>query len=299
MFLRMLSTVAFAAGFTATAALADGMPSYSGGYTAPFSWTGFYIGANVGWERKHMVGSDYDLVNSGFGNQITDGVSSAAPTSQSFQGVLGGGQIGYNHQFGRAVIGTELSASWNDVSGSGDCFGQGFVGTAPRGQFEQITSTRNCSERQKWSVNWLNKVGITTGRLLVYLSGGVALTEIEKKRSLDFRVDRLNGAVVVGTREHDTAEWSGEQTHIGVVLGGGLQYAIANNVSLGVEYLRTTYASADYSMQGNATLTDCTDGCQTTRFKFGSNAVQSGSSDTVRAVLNFKFGAEPERVPFK
>src|SRR6476620_11279525 len=57
MLLRALSTVAFAAGFTATAALADGMPSYSGAYTPVFSWTGFYIGANVGWERKHMVGS--------------------------------------------------------------------------------------------------------------------------------------------------------------------------------------------------------------------------------------------------
>ena len=77
-----------------------------------------------------------------------------------------------------------------------------------------------------------------------------------------------------------------------------MQYAITNNVSLGVEYLRTTYASADYMTHGNVTNVDCTDGCQTTKFKFGANAIQDGYSDTIRAVLNYKFG-DHERVPLK
>jgi len=304
MFVRGLAAVAFAVGFAASA-WADGMPEYSRVYAPAFSWTGFYVGANVGWERKHMVGSDYDLVNSPtFGPLITDGASSAAPTSQNLQGWIGGGQIGYNHQFGRAVIGTELSASWNDVSGSGDCFRQGFVGTEsvqlPGGAPGLVTSKRDCSERQKWSVNWLNKFGVTHNRLLVYLTGGVAVTEIEKKRSLDFQVERVSTTGNVLVRQ-DTAEWSGEQTHIGVVLGGGLQYAITNNVSLGVEYLRTTYASADYMTRGtitNFTNTGC-DGPCTSSSKFGANAIQDGYSDTIRAVLNYKFGADHERVPLK
>ena len=60
MLVRTLGTAGVAAvavGFAATA-WADGMPQYSRVYAPAFSWTGFYIGANVGWERKHMVGSD-------------------------------------------------------------------------------------------------------------------------------------------------------------------------------------------------------------------------------------------------
>jgi hypothetical protein len=131
---RFLASVGATASllFLSNAVLADGYGTPSG-YERPFSWTGFYIGANVGWERKHMVGSDYTIPGAGptivdlgfnsFSNNLTDGTSTAAPTSQNLQGWIGGGQIGYNYQFGRAVIGTELSASWNDVSGSGDCFG--------------------------------------------------------------------------------------------------------------------------------------------------------------------------------
>src|ERR1700716_1714270 len=76
-------------------------------YEPAFSWTGFYIGVHGGWENRRSHGSDLlrDL-----------------PEDQHIDGWFGGGQLGYNHQFGRVVVGTALSGSWANLGGSENCF---------------------------------------------------------------------------------------------------------------------------------------------------------------------------------
>ena len=73
----------------------------------PFSWTGFYVGANAGgaWGR----GSDS---NSFF--------FPAATTTGNFNlsGAVAGGQLGYNWQTANWVFGLETDADWSSVQGS-------------------------------------------------------------------------------------------------------------------------------------------------------------------------------------
>src|ERR1700726_4574474 len=73
-----------------------------------FSWTGFYIGGNLGggWNRGNVV-------DSAFGVNFPNG------NSTSF---LGGGQVGGNYQIGAFVIGAEAAFDWfanNNNSGNG------------------------------------------------------------------------------------------------------------------------------------------------------------------------------------
>ena len=73
-----------------------------------FSWTGFYIGGNLGggWGRGNVV-------DSLFGVNFTNG------NQASF---LGGGQVGGNYQIGSFVIGAEADFDWfanNNNSGNG------------------------------------------------------------------------------------------------------------------------------------------------------------------------------------
>src|SRR5271169_3364382 len=73
-----------------------------------FSWTGFYIGGNLGggWNRGNVV-------DSVFGVNFTNG------NSTSF---LGGGQVGGNYQIGAFVVGAEAVFDWfanNNNSGNG------------------------------------------------------------------------------------------------------------------------------------------------------------------------------------
>src|SRR3954452_16031762 len=86
---------------------------------APFSWTGFYIGANVGgaWTPNNG-GSDFGPLFPGF---IVLAPQAAIPTVFPGQldvlggggrqsGVIGGGQIGYNWQVNQFVLGFEADA---------------------------------------------------------------------------------------------------------------------------------------------------------------------------------------------
>ena len=82
-----------------------------------FSWTGFYIGGNIGggWSRGNVV----DCV---FGVNFTNG------NSASF---LGGGQVGGNYQIGAFVIGAEADFDWfanNNNSGNGTTVPAAFLG---------------------------------------------------------------------------------------------------------------------------------------------------------------------------
>jgi outer membrane immunogenic protein len=283
------------------AAFADGY-SAPRGYVDQFSWTGVYIGGHGGWSQGNLDGADFTDPSQVTIGAVTgpapitsDGFSTSSPIHQRIDGAIGGVQLGYNHQFRSVVVGTEVSATFGDVKGSGNCFS---AGAAPGTQTlvaPLVTVTENlrkdCSTKQEWSAQWLQKVGLTQGRLLGYLTGGVALTEVKFNRSWRDRaeVDVLGVNVLTVTNADN---WSGSAVHAGVVGGAGLQYAITNNVSFGVEYLHTQYASADSLTSGTNRVTATVLGVPVVdaRSPLRANSTNTLDTDTVRAVLNFKFG---------
>jgi outer membrane immunogenic protein len=64
----------------------------------PFSWTGFYIGGNLGAGWNHgNVSDSYNFFNWGVDNSAT---------------FVGGGQVGGNYQFSNLVVGVEADFDW-------------------------------------------------------------------------------------------------------------------------------------------------------------------------------------------
>src|SRR5215470_18077958 len=119
--------VASALALGTTAASAADMPLKAPAIAPVFSWTGGYIGGNIGWIRGN---ADYDTVcpalnpncpllipffafNSvipGIGPIITfvpNPFSTLPGGSASGTSFMGGGQIGYNYQSGHVVFGVE------------------------------------------------------------------------------------------------------------------------------------------------------------------------------------------------
>jgi outer membrane immunogenic protein len=83
-----------------------------------YSWTGFYIGGNVGggWDKRDINFSPNDPLAV---TLFTLGSGAPPPTSFTSSGALGGLQLGYNWQFNRNwLFGLETDLDWSGIKGS-------------------------------------------------------------------------------------------------------------------------------------------------------------------------------------
>ena len=119
---------------------------------ALYDWSGFYIGAQVGWQSERDRYSDI-----GIGSNL--GSDTFAKTTQD--GVVGGLHAGYNFQAGSIVFGieadaelTSLSYAWRDPSDWG------------------------YDQRIRAQGSLRGRLGYTFDRTLVYATGGLAVASI-------------------------------------------------------------------------------------------------------------------------
>jgi outer membrane immunogenic protein len=167
-----------------------------------YDWTGIYIGAFGG---------------GGFGNHNINNGSAAAgnvfgvsnfSANYSSQGGLGGGEIGYNWQSGNIVFGVE-----------GDVFSSGIKGNdiATAGTFP-VGSTDATSLR--WGATARVRGGIAVDRLLLFFTGGWAYGDFS----------HTDVSLTGGGTDAFTF------TRSGLTAGGGIAYALTNNVLGKFEY---------------------------------------------------------------
>ncbi len=94
-----------------------------------YSWTGWYVGGNIGYSWGD---ANTDLTgNGGVSNLVacsgggalclfTNSLAFADSNTARLDGVLGGGQVGYNYQFSpNGVVGIEADIQGADQRGSG------------------------------------------------------------------------------------------------------------------------------------------------------------------------------------
>jgi len=117
-----------------------------------FTWTGGYIGAQVGYAWGDGEASD-----------ILGGYTSPDP-----DGFIGGVYGGYNYQFSNnIVIGAEVDVVYADVNGWGGISESG------------VPVASQYYEELKWSGAARARLGYAVDRFLPYIAGGVAFGEIE------------------------------------------------------------------------------------------------------------------------
>jgi outer membrane immunogenic protein len=110
----------------------------------PYTWTGLYIGGNVGYA----------------GTTVDQAVSGGGTGSTEIPGFLAGGQIGGNYQIGAIVLGAEA-----DFDGS----------TLTKTTTAGIVSG---TEQIPWVGTFRGRVGLAFGRFLAYGTAGGGATEI-------------------------------------------------------------------------------------------------------------------------
>ena len=179
-----------------------------------FSWTGFYIGGNIGgaWSNNRWTDTVF-LTNFNNGN---NGV------------FIGGGQIGGNYQVGQFVIGGEWDFDWAANNNNSAAIGIPGVGA--------IAVTSN----NRWITTVAARFGFTVDRWLVYGKGGAGWVG-----NNNLTVTNLATGVSLTCGTFTTLTNCGNNTD-GWLAGVGVEYAFANNWTVKFEY--------DYLGLGNRNL---------------------------------------------
>jgi len=181
-------------------------------YAAPaYNWGGFYIGAHVGYGWSRTTADQYNMA----------GVLQASG-SGSADGVLGGGQIGYNWVFApNWLFGLEADITATDIHGSssGSIVNQG---------------SSTVSSRIEYVGTGRGRIGYFSNNVLVYATGGVAWAGTKATREIT-AVANQQAIALVGQAP------SSSQTTVGWTVGGGLEWGFAPNWSAKAEYLYTEF----------------------------------------------------------
>lgn len=250
--------------FAGSAGAADLVP-----YKAPsapaataFTWTGFYIGADIGGGTTHT-------------NATTVPDPAAIPGGfdlQSFalngSGFLGGLHAGYNWQVApNWLLGVEDDIDWTSIKASS--LGPLTIGGIPNGGIGGVTTADSLISKLNWLATIRGRVGYTTSNWLFYATGGAAIGGLNQSATQSVSAFGLS------------ANWpfSAPTTREGWVAGGGFEYSMTQNWILRAEYLF-------YSLRGANRFGFPIGSPSTTLFadNFGRTEIQ-----TVRTGISYKF----------
>src|SRR3984893_18345926 len=223
-------------------------------YVPAFTWTGFYLGANVGFGGDRVV-YPFSAV------AVVGGAAIAGSASITSSGVIGGGQLGYNWGFpNNFLVGFETDFDGAAIRGKVSANAAGQIGGAPFGFAAQIGSRINYIGTVR------GRVGYAWDRFLVYGTGGFAYGEVNS--AVSAAVDVGGASVAISATQN--------RSRTGWTAGGGFEYAITKNLTVKTEYL---YVDLGTNNILNQTLFGVV----------GVNINQKTTANIVRAGLNYKF----------
>jgi outer membrane immunogenic protein len=215
-------------------------------FDGPFNWTGFYAGLHggAGWETSSFAGS---------GGGQRSGI-----------GGLGGVQVGYNFQFRQFVVGVE-----------GEFWGSSLSDRSFRSSAHPVfgTDTDENRARNTWDAALSVRSGIAFDRTFIYGKLGAVWGHFEYDSNGSFN----NPECCSGSFQQE-----GSKNFLGVLIGVGFEYALANNWTTKFEYNYIDYGNKAV----NFTAVEC----------FNGACANTSHSETVKEVkqlaklgLNYKF----------
>jgi len=204
-------------------------------------WGGIYIGASVGGATSDI---DWTYPNG------------TKPAGIDHSEAVLGGHVGIQTQWNRLVLGVEMSYSGTHAFGDNSFDG----GACPNAAFQclgRANSFFTVGPRLGWAVtdNWM-----------IYATGGYA----------SGRLETLTRDAVTGVAFDSTAS-----RHDGWFIGGGIEYALTQNLIIGAEYQHLDLDARNVSAT-----------------PFFATEIRNGLGadvDIVRARLSFKLGRPEEK----
>jgi outer membrane immunogenic protein len=176
-----------------------------------YDWTGFYIGANIGYA---FGGSDEVGIQEELLGGPSDAFRGGDVGDLELSGIFGGPEIGYNIQAGSVVFGIEGDFEFSGIDDSDSGSAENPPGLVLDADSED-------------DVNWFGTVrarlGYAFDTLLIYGTGGLAVGNFDYEVKGEFN-DGFHFKI------------DDDFTQVGWTVGGGLEWAFDDNWSAKVEY---------------------------------------------------------------
>jgi outer membrane immunogenic protein len=244
----LLSTASLAMLGLISPALAADLPLKAPSATASvYDWTGVYVGAfgGVGYGNHNVNNATLPFEDFSANYTSTGGVA--------------GGEVGYNWQSGSLVVGVAGNLAWSGIKGND-------ANQFNAGNFPGVAAVD--ADNLRWTGALLASAGYAVDRWLLYFDGGYAFGDIQHTNTASPRVGHL--PIV------DTFNVSAN----GLTGGGGIAYAVTNNVIAKFDYRYTSFTG--YNRPGG-TITGLTPNGQLSYSTVSTYSV-------VTLGLDFKFG---------
>ena len=190
-------------------------------YAGLHDWTGFYLGYYTG-----VVWGDE--------NQLF--VTAGTTTHPKFQGYALGGQVGYNFQIGKLLLGLEADYGFSNAEGGKPCPNANFF---------------SCTAEIDNLVFVTGRVGLVRDRAVYYVKGGLAVADVTT--GFEQNGGGLTTALLVPND-------SKSETMTGWVIGAGMEFALTDRWSVKGEWMHfdlgtatfgTTCGSTSCAMRGD------------------------------------------------
>jgi outer membrane immunogenic protein len=277
-----ISSAILALAVCAGSAVAADLPSHKGPppvyIPPPPLWTGFYVGLNAGYgwgantNASVATGQVFDIFNQVGLDPLSglSALSASGTTNVQDSGFIGGGQVGYNYQWGNSwVIGLEA-----DIQGAGIRGSNSFSGANAWNVFNvavaipiinqnlfaaafdrsALTST-DIAKHTDWLGTVRGRVGwLATPTFLIFGTGGLAYGGVHAHVNQAQTINNNFTAAVLGAQVVNlNLPYSGvgagnyQDTRVGWTAGGGFEWLFMPNWSVKAEALYYDLGSVTFA----------------------------------------------------
>jgi outer membrane immunogenic protein len=214
------ATIALSLGFSVAASADEDLPHeapvpvFAKVPEAPFTWSGFYVGAQAGagWGTSTEALNSFAVCTGGFCVPFPV-FPNAFGSNTGINGWHGGATAGFNWQINQIVLGVEGDWSTADIEGSGtDC---SFA--------SQVALSAGCSTRLGYFATLDGRVGFALDRILWYVKGGGAF-------------GHFSDTIVTNDMLFPGPAFVATDNRWGVTAGAGVEFAFCKNLSAKLEY---------------------------------------------------------------
>jgi outer membrane immunogenic protein len=188
-----------------------------------YSWTGWYVGGNVGYSWGSASNDFAFSQSSKNSGNLPPFWTFNGSEREHLDGVIGGGQAGYNWQTGTFLYGIET-----DIQGSAEKHTGNFNGILldPGVGVGNNPFTVTETNRIDWFGTVRGRIGLTNDHWLFYATGGLAYGRVES-----------SGIFQPAGPANSPFVWNNSATKVGWTIGAGVENVFFGNWSWRVEYL--------------------------------------------------------------